>query len=257
MRDHKAPDDKLLRWIPAPACGEHAHDDDGPTAAVPPPGAILVNFTADVPTGDQHALHRAASLNGVAERLFEPDSEMAGRPWYDSLPRIRSMRTVCRHKDGEHILHTNRRRDHRPPFERAESIVVQATVEQPDGGTTTLPLPTDVVVPAPSANWPDEQVAVTAGADIAPEQLADFLAEACHRCRPADEDDDEWKRTQHTRFLDAAYQRACEILQPPDVALTNALTHAALRHLVDLVPRNRAVDLVFRPGRPPAVRLDP
>ena len=80
----------LLRWSPIPRA------DDGQADEEPAKGGMLAPANLDmIEKRDQVALHRAAKLNGIADRIFHPNPNFKHTPWYDEMERIASSGTVA------------------------------------------------------------------------------------------------------------------------------------------------------------------
>ena len=245
----------LNRWLPMPA---DAEQHPKPDTAEPGPDAMLVDCGAEL--ADLHALARAARRARIDTSLFETHAEHEGKAWYDQLPRITEI--AIQWREGSHWRN---RPCHRPPETRIngcrpEVLRIELTVaEQGRKRPRRLFLPTEVAVANGDEQWPENGILLAPDADLAPEELVDFLADACHTPgEPSPETDS--RRRQREEFVDRHFAFACRLLMPPDEAAKRTLEHLAQRHLaneaLNMAPF-RTVTVTLTPGAPATAEVKP
>ena len=245
----------LNRWRPMPADTEQ---HPKPETAEPGPDAMLVDCGAEL--ADLHALARAARRARIDATLFETHAEHEGKAWYDQLPRITEIAVQWR-TDGR----WRNQRCHMPPATRIDGCrpeVLRIELTVPEQGQKLpkwLFLPTDIAVANGDEQWPENGILLAADADLSPEELADFLADACHTpAEPSPETDS--RRRQREEFTDRHFAFACRLLLPPGEAAKRTLAHLAQRHLANealSIAPFRKVTITLTPGAPATAEVEP
>lgn len=240
----------LQAWRPESPANERSDPNE---AAPVPDNAMLV--TADADRCDLHSFGRAARRGRLEKRLFKADPTKNGEAWYDRLPVItglgiqwRNGRKWCERRCSQPT--ETRIKGCRPGFLR-----IEMTLRQPNGNAPTrVCLPADVAVANAGEEWPENGILLGAGAMLAPEELVDFLADACHTPKePAAETDS--RRRQREEFVDRHFAFACRLLLDADEAAKRTMEHLAQRHLAhearEIAP-GKTITITLRPGAPAA-----
>ena len=266
------PPAELVPWRPP-----IADVDDWRESPAPAPvgeDALIVDCDPEPPHAQ--AFWRAAKRDGLATRLFEPESRLEGFAWYDAIPRISRIQTMVS-TNGESWVLEEWQKATSPkstPPDRPESIRMQVTVNphgrsqdtdpapagsqgesgQPgpqDGnvpGERTLDLPADLAFAGEAWSHLDEaQPLVCKNSTIDPRELADLLCDAFYSPSDAAEADS-WQR-QRTVFEQDSLHLAMRMLVSDDEARRLTIADVVSRELRWLLPRDRDIHIAFRDGR--------
>ena len=215
---------------------------------------LLVSLPDDpggVARHDRITLHRAATLNKIADNLLEKKPNLDGEPWYDQLARIENMRidvTI----DGETItLRCPRNEKDNDgqilPSRRADRIVVRLDVRRGET-VTVLELPADLAIDGDQWGLSLEAAGVVTTADSALEvpELQALLEETFFT--PSYDEKEDSVQTQAHVFHMAAHVVACDALLDEDHAIEEAIRYAVEQEIGDLLPDEQGVDIRYRPG---------
>ena len=214
---------------------------------------LLVSFPDGpdaVAKHDRITLHRAATLNGIADNLLHEDPSLDAEPWYDQLGRIEDMRidvTI----DGNTITLACPRNEKDNDGQilwsrRADRIVVRLDVCRGET-VTVLELPADLAIDGDQWGFSLEEAGVLATADSGLEvpELQALLEEAFFT--PSYEEKDGSFETQAHDFHMGAHVVACDALLDEDHAIEEAIRYAVEQEIGDLLPDDQGVDIRYRP----------
>ena len=245
---------KLLPWRPRGADGESMEPAEH---AVVPDNAFLVDI--DAATCDLHAFLRAADRAGLGTRLFEANPLHGGEDWYDRLPVVTGI--ALQWREGRDRW--RERRCDEPPKTpirgcRPEVLRIEMQIRGERGtAAKLLYLPADVAIANPDEEWPENGILLATGAKLTPDDLADFLTNACHMpAEPSAETDS--RRRQRDEFLDRHFACACRLLLPTDEAARRTIEYLARRHLaaeVESTAPGRTITITLRPRTAPTAVL--
>ena len=215
---------------------------------------LLVSFPDSpdaVARHDRITLHRAATLNGIADNLLHEEPSLDAEPWYDQLGRIENMRidvTI----DGETVTLACPRNEKDNDGQilgsrRADRIVVRLDIRRGET-VTVLELPADLAIDGDQWGFSLEEAGVLATADSGLEvpELQALLEEAFFT--PSDEEKADSFETQAHDFHMGAHIVACDALLDYDHAMEEAIRYAVEQKIGDLLPDDRGVDIRYRPG---------
>ena len=120
-----------------------------------------------------------------------------------------------------------------------------------------LYLQADVAVANPDEEWPENGILLATEAKLTPDELAAFLANACHTpAEPSAETDS--RRRQRDEFLDRHFACACRLLLSSDEAARRTIEYLAQRHLAAeaaATAPGRTITITMRPGTAPTALL--
>lgn len=177
----------LTQWMPERAGRRWRSDEDAVRRATPAVregtenGAgdvILVTLGEPVARCDRMALHRAARLNGLDDRLCEPNRKLEGQAWYDRLARLVDVEIAVTKGDATATLEPDRLADG-GTNERVDRIVVVGTLEQ-EGSERRIELTTDLAVRSDLVKMPTAAgVMLAKDSTITLETLQELLHQGC------------------------------------------------------------------------------
>ena len=248
-------------WEPLPAAAEQ---QGKPRIGQPGPNAILVDFQADI--AHQHTLARACRNFGIDNRiprvpdLFATDAKHEGDAWYDALPRITEIAIQWRDNDGHwHNRPCHVQPDTRVKGSRPDRVRIELTVTQQQQRRKQYFIPTDIAIANGDESWPENGILLATDTRLSPEELVDFLSDACHvPAEPSTETDS--RRRQHNEFVDRHFAFACRLLLPPDQAAKRTMEHLAQRHLATAareMVRGKKITITLAPGAPATATVEP
>ena len=248
----------------------------GPTTvtfdAGPPTAALLVELHHRMDNKrNRVTLHRAAQVNGLLENLFEPDTTLAGQPWYDHIPRIIAMDTEA--TINEEKLNFTWTNEASPDDDELDDVMRALNGEDDTDqwstheiGENTVAksitirllvrtgrdnhvrrhvrqLHTDFGVGNESGTAPDDAgIMVTPDCGLDVDALKNLMAEAIFEYG-YDQDRDDSRDTQWRNFMEQAHTAAAKLLLNEHEAVAEAIRHAARTHLHHLLPDDRTVQL--------------
>ena len=215
-----------------------------------PPGdtALLVAFDPEAP--DAQTLWRAADLNGIAPRLFEPDARLEGYGWYDRLDRIAAIDTQLVTADTPVRLEDWPRPERDPsganPLPpRPRAIALNLAVHSPAAPADDLVLPADLAFAGEPWSWVSDTIPlVTAESALEPHQLADLIQAAFFS--PSDDSEADSYITQLDRFRESALHLSTRLLLSDEEACRTTIAETVRRELTWLAPADRTVTITIR-----------
>lgn len=236
----------LLPWRPAVADA----DDWREPSRVAHPGdtALLVAFNPEPP--DAQTLWRSADLNGIAPRLFEPDTRLEGYPWYDRLNRITAVDTRIAITDTPVSLEDWTRPEREPsgaiPLPpRPATIALHLSIRSHSTPADDLVLPADLAFAGEPWSWvSDAMPLVTTESPLEPHQLADLIQAAFFS--PSDDSEADSYVTQLDRFRESALHFSTRLLLSDEEACRTTIAEAVRRELIWLAPADRTVQITIR-----------
>ena len=212
---------------------------------VPADGKTLV-MNVHLETGDQQALARAASRNGVAERLLQSNDDLRGYRWYDELQHVLDVGITITKGSKTRSL-KRMRQDQREPRSR-----------RPDGITFTLrggrkenpidlSLPTDLVFQNEEEDYEGENIPlVTRDSDITVQELAETIVDAFFN--PSDDHVADSYETQEERHQEASERTAMEFLLDEEETRRRQIEKALREHVVRNIPKGSSVSIHISRG---------
>ena len=253
--DMPVPPAELRPWRP----GTADIDDWRDTPPFAPVGADTLVMAVDPDPQDAQAFHRAAERAGIAGRLFEGDTRFEGYAWYDSLARVRDVRTDITEAGVTHPLDALRAASDpssdattAPGFPhtlaRPEAIHMHIHILRGNGPPETMTIPADFAFVGEGWAWvADARPLVTRDSDLEPMQLKQLLRAAFFS--PGDDADSDSYETQRTRFDEEAMHIAVTLLATEDEAMKHTIAEAVWREIFWVVPRDREVSIKVSGGK--------
>ena len=229
----------LLRWNPTPGADAGEGDEEAARGGFLVPADIKL-FLFE--RRDRVALHRAATLNGCAERIFHPNPNLEGTPWYDALEQIVDI-------EFEYVVDGETRRLHgceeaTPPRGRepirnghADRITAHVFLKRGDAGRT-MELATDfLVLEEHEADPRRAGVLVTADCEEGLDELAELLEHALFE--PGGKEDDDSFETQQSDFREAAHEAVCRLMLDAQTVEVEVIRYAVRSHVMHKLPNKR------------------
>ena len=229
----------LHPWRPRNA--DCCSDQEDPAPAILPVDALIVDFEEEPPLSQ--AFWRAAQRAGIAERLYRPDSDLAGYEWYDSLPRIAGLRIEAIADDRSWALE-DYPTDDTPAGSRPDAMTMHLDILQPDGSTAAIVTNADVAFACDQDCYVEEIAPlVSASSNLQPFELADLIYSAFF-CYSDDAEANAWE-TQRDDFMLEANRIATRLLCSEDQATIEAIKEMVCRHVHWIAPRERPVTITI------------
>lgn len=229
----------LHPWRPRNADWCNNHED--PAAEILPLDALVVDFEDEPPLSQ--AFWRAAQRAGIAERLYRPDSDLAGYEWYDALPRITGIRVEVIAGELSRALE-DYPTDDTPAGSRPDAMTMHLEIQHPDGSTTAIVTDADMAFACDQDCYVEEIAPlVSASSNLQPFELADLIYSAFF-CYSDDAEANAWE-TQRDDFMLEANRIATRLLCSEDEATVDAIKEMVCRHIRWIAPRERPVTITI------------
>ena len=234
-----------------PQCAWEDYPDTQPIRLPANHALLMTDEEAEV--ADLHAFHRGAARTVLHEQIFVPDDTYQGQPWYDEMPAIREMRLEWRDHNGAWHQRNGARIDHCRPQTLRFTLKIDCPRQDAPG---TVRIPTDIAVANPEDPWPPNGLLLPESTFIKPEEIAQFLLDACHV--PNDPSTETNSRQQQAAdFKTEMYEFACKLMLTGEEAATRIIERLARTHLQsklrELAPRRQVMISVHPDDEPTLV----
>ena len=226
----------LERWNPTPGADGEQADQEAAKG-----GMLAPTSLQEFEMRDRVALHRAATVDGCAERIFRPNPKLSGTPWYDALEHIVDV-------DFEYVVDGQiknlygPREQTAPSSEKAERngladrITAHVTLARGDA-RRTIELPTDFLVLEEYENDPRTAgVLVTTDCEQGLEELQELLENALFE--PGDDEEDDSIETQLHDFQEWAHEAVCKLMLDAQTAEVEIIRYAVRTHVMRKLPKD-------------------
>ena len=177
---------------------------------------LLVDLGEEVARCDEMALLRAATLNGHAEQLYEPNRQCEGQPWYERLERIVDMEIEVRAGNDRLQLVPDRLADC-GRSRRVDRVVVKPTLAH-QGVERQVEWASDLAIECELVKMPESAGALLAReSTVTIEELIDLLQDA--------------------------HYAACRLLLAETDAQREVVRYAVEHRIAHLLPKDRSVQI--------------
>ena len=218
------PEPKLEEWQPSARSQTRLMDRPPPATLETGPDS-LVFLANDIEAGDRMALYRALRTSG-ATNILRPHPEWTGYPWYDAIPKIRTVRILVEDDGTTRDLTTQREaRTKVEDDSRVDSITFEMTAVDEAGRTRTIPIPGDVAFAETCEELAGDMptVLLTKASDLSTDSLEEMIIDGFFQISEDTEDDS--PETQIDRFTGEARFLAIAALESADEARNDSLRH--------------------------------
>ena len=208
---------------------------------VPVDGKTTLVMKAHLETGDQQALARAASRNGVEERLMQSNDDLRGYRWYDELQHVLDVGITITEGSKSRSLKRMRQDQREPRSRRPDSITFTLRGGRKEN-PIDLSLPTDLVFQNEEEDYEGESIPlVTPDSDITVEELAETIVDAFFS--PSEDHAEDSYETQEERHREASERTAMEFLLDEEETRRRQTEKALREHVVSEIPTGTSVTI--------------
>ena len=215
--------EELRLW--KPQCAWTDGPDASPMRA--PSDVALLMEDDDAEPADLHAFYRGAAKTVLHEQIFVPNDTYDGKPWYEEMPSIREIRLEWQDDKGAWHHRNGTRVEPCRPLTLRFTLSVECPNQNALGA---LRIPTDIAVANPMDPWPPNGLLVPKSTFINPEEMAEFLLDACHEPNDPSTETDSRAR-QAADFKAEMFEFACNMMLTREDAATLIMERLARTHL--------------------------